>query len=337
MLIRRMKMTAGNRKSDEKHNRELRSALCFAAAVIVFILLLFCGCSDSSAGGTSDPFQSGSPSGQQEQSAASPEHENSLSTKNEKTLDNIKIKLVFGKNSEIIDKNVFMEWTTVTEQDGKLVYSFDEKKLRTYAHSLAKKYNTFSDDLSFTDHSGKQRRVQNLSVGWLLNEAYAANMIKGFIQDGTEVTAELTDDSKESRKWWIRHSADYDYESKKGDTFAEVSISEQYMWVVRDGTVILESPIVTGTPGTQYATPPGGYYVYEMLSPCTLSGMDWEVKVSYWLAFNFDIGFHDAYWQKSFGGETYYQNGSHGCVNLPFYAAEALYSIAYLNMPVYVY
>ena len=38
-------------------------------------------------------------------------------------------------------------------------------------------------------------------------------------------------------------------------------------------------------------------------------------------------GLHDATWRSNyeFGGDTYWYSGSHGCVNLPYYAAESLY------------
>ena len=38
------------------------------------------------------------------------------------------------------------------------------------------------------------------------------------------------------------------------------------------------------------------------------------------------IGFHDATWQPGFGGSMYMDGyGSHGCVNLSYGDAEALY------------
>ena len=38
-------------------------------------------------------------------------------------------------------------------------------------------------------------------------------------------------------------------------------------------------------------------------------------------------GLHDATWRSNyeFGGDTYWYSGSHGCVNLPYSAAESLY------------
>ena len=36
-------------------------------------------------------------------------------------------------------------------------------------------------------------------------------------------------------------------------------------------------------------------------------------------------GFHDATWRGSFGGSIYTYNGSHGCVNMPYSAAQELF------------
>jgi lipoprotein-anchoring transpeptidase ErfK/SrfK len=37
-------------------------------------------------------------------------------------------------------------------------------------------------------------------------------------------------------------------------------------------------------------------------------------------------GLHDADWRGSFGGSIYRSNGSHGCVNLPPWAAAEIYN-----------
>ena len=38
-----------------------------------------------------------------------------------------------------------------------------------------------------------------------------------------------------------------------------------------------------------------------------------------------EIGMHDASWRSSFGGTIYQGNGSHGCINMPGWAAQSLY------------
>ena len=47
-------------------------------------------------------------------------------------------------------------------------------------------------------------------------------------------------------------------------------------------------------------------------------------------------GLHDAN-RGAFGGNIYTYNGSHGCVNLPYSAAEALWGIVEVGDPVIVH
>ena len=52
---------------------------------------------------------------------------------------------------------------------------------------------------------------------------------------------------------------------------------------------------------------------------------EYESPVSYWMPFYDGCGFHDATWRGSFGGSIYTYNGSHGCVNMPYSAAQELF------------
>lgn len=65
---------------------------------------------------------------------------------------------------------------------------------------------------------------------------------------------------------------------------------------------------------------------------------EWDVTVNYWLAFiGGTYGFHDATWRSYFGDYIYTWDGSHGCVNLPLWAAETLYNNAEEGTPVFIY
>jgi lipoprotein-anchoring transpeptidase ErfK/SrfK len=50
-------------------------------------------------------------------------------------------------------------------------------------------------------------------------------------------------------------------------------------------------------------------------------------------------GLHDAQWREDseFGGDTYKENGSHGCINMPTDDAYHIYDNTYLGMPVIIY
>ena len=55
------------------------------------------------------------------------------------------------------------------------------------------------------------------------------------------------------------------------------------------------------------------------------------------MTFSGNVGIHDAVWRTEFGGNLYQLEGSHGCVNLPYDQAAALYSNVEIGMPVVVY
>lgn len=97
-----------------------------------------------------------------------------------------------------------------------------------------------------------------------------------------------------------------------------VDLTQQTMWVVKDGTIVF-GPTVVRTGMSGYATPAGTYSVIRR------SKSEWseayEVWLPYWQNFVRGIGFHAT--------TTYIHNssvGSHGCVNLLYNDAQTLYS-----------
>ena len=109
------------------------------------------------------------------------------------------------------------------------------------------------------------------------------------------------------------------------------------MYFYKNGSVVLSSPIVTGTNGVN-DTPRGNYKILGKARNIYLTGPDYRSYVSYWMPFiGNKIGLHDASWRGSFGGSIYLTNGSHGCVNMPYYAAQALYEQAPVGTTVKVY
>ena len=50
-----------------------------------------------------------------------------------------------------------------------------------------------------------------------------------------------------------------------------------------------------------------------------------------------NVGIHDATWRTEFGGNMYQWDGSHGCINVPYDKAAAIYANIEVGMPVVVY
>ncbi len=123
-----------------------------------------------------------------------------------------------------------------------------------------------------------------------------------------------------------------------GGNYIEVDLSEQMLYLYKDGKMVMSTEIVSGsTRKRSRMTPTGVYRVYSMLRNVTLKGDDYESKVSYWMPFRGGYGLHDATWRSYFGGSIYQYNGSHGCVNMPLDKARELYETIDVGYRVVVY
>ncbi len=121
-----------------------------------------------------------------------------------------------------------------------------------------------------------------------------------------------------------------------GDTYVEIDLTNQYLYMYVDGELIRDCPVVTGLPGSR-ATPQGVYRLKSKSMNVTLVGPDYRTPVRYWMPFNGGIGMHDATWQSSFGGQLYKSRGSHGCINMAMSDVAVVYDYAQVNMPVVCY
>ena len=133
----------------------------------------------------------------------------------------------------------------------------------------------------------------------------------------------------------------YDTYGGYSDTWVEVDISDQTarLWDGRD--VVAEDYCVTGM-ADKSPTPEGSYYIYEKTRNEVLRGYNYDgstyaAEVNFWMPFYGGIGLHDATWRGSFGGTIYQYNGSHGCVNLPYSLASAIWQETEIGSPVVVH
>lgn len=227
----------------------------------------------------------------------------------------------FNPNTEVVDSSVISQWVRV---DADMNVTFDEEAVRAYIASLAEKYDTKGKPRQFTTATGNTVTVEGGAYGWRISqdEEYAALIAN--IQNAETVTREPAYSSRAAS-----HDA-----MDVGSTYAEVDLTNQHMYFIQDGQVVLDSPVVTGNPNKGNATPQGTYTLTYKTRNATLRGQrkpdgtySYETPVAYWMPFNGGIGFHDATWQSSFGGSRYKSHGSHGCVNMPKDKAAQLYEL----------
>lgn len=122
----------------------------------------------------------------------------------------------------------------------------------------------------------------------------------------------------------------------------EIDLTNQMVYAYTGQQCVLASKCVTGRVINGNATPAGNFKIYNKERNRTLRGYNsdgskYASPVSFWMPFNGAIGLHDATWRTNFNSDVYYNYGSHGCINMPFDNAAALYNIVYVGMPVYVH
>ena len=234
----------------------------------------------------------------------------------------------FNPNTEVVDASVISQWVIV---DADMNVTFNQEAVKEYIAALATKYNTKGKPRQFTTATGNTVTVEGGGYGWKINQDAEYDALIANIQNAETVTREPEYSSRAAN-----HTA-----MDMGNTYAEVDLTTQHMWFIKDGQIALETDIVTGNPNKGNATPQGTYSLAYKSKNKTLRGTkkpdgtyEYETPVAYWMPFNGGIGFHDATWQSSFGGNRYLSHGSHGCVNMPKDKAAALYDLIPDGCPV---
>ena len=237
----------------------------------------------------------------------------------------------FKPNTEVVDSSMISKWVKV---DDDMNVTFDESAVKEYVQSLAAKYDTKGKERTFTSASGNTVTVSGGSYGWKIDQEAEYNALIANIQKAETVTREPNYSSR---------AASHDG-NDVGNTYAEVNLTTQHMYYVKDGHIALETDVVTGNPNKGNATPTGVYSLAYKAKDQTLRGTkkadgtyEYETPVKYWMPFNGGVGFHDASWQPTFGGSRYQTNGSHGCVNMPPEMAGKLFELISAGTPVVVH
>ena len=131
-----------------------------------------------------------------------------------------------------------------------------------------------------------------------------------------------------------------------------VDISDQNLKLYNNNEVVVDTPVVTGSPNTPSDL--GCFEIYSIDPNRYLGGPGYKVFTDISMFYNGGEALHDAEYHTDydeegneiinhgwrsydeFGGDTYLYNGSHGCVNLPNNAAMEIYHNVELGTKVIV-
>lgn len=235
-----------------------------------------------------------------------------------------RITYTFGTEQVVLDGDTIYDWL-IFKKNGKI--KIDEAKVKAFVDSIGSKYDTIFRSRRFNTSYGREVEISQGDYGWWMNRTEEVKQIINLIKKG-----EVTD----REPVYFQKAAQYgsmDY----GNTYVEINLTAQHLFVYQNGNVVLESDFVSGKNTKDRKTPPGVYGITYKERDATLVGEDYETPVSYWMPFNGSIGLHDAIWRNKFGSNFYKGGGSHGCINLPFFVAQKIYGIVEKGTPVICY
>lgn len=240
----------------------------------------------------------------------------------------------FGNNKETLDINFWNKWMTpqYSEANPEMLkvenpFVLNQDSVDDYVLELAKKYNTYGKTRTFITSTGEVKQITKGDYGWILNkEKMSEDIMTHF--------SELKSEEKEAI---FSQKAISFGENDFTNSYVEVSIPEQRVWMYVNGECIVNTPVVTGNISKGHNTREGVFSLTYKTRNATLRGADYASFVYYWMPFDGGIGLHDATWRGSFGGKIYKTNGSHGCVNMPLEAAKTVYNNLESNMPIIVW
>ena len=239
--------------------------------------------------------------------------------------------------SKVDELNKYVNWS-VTYTNGKEVKAgvscvrldkkgsikLDTKWLLPKVREVISNYNTFGRTRKFKTHTGKVIKVSGGTWGSETDSVSETKYLIKKFKKGKLVT--------NRKPCMLREYEDF------GNTYVEVSISEQHIYVYKNGKLKMDSGIVTGDTVKGHDTPKGSYFISECINGKYLVGDDYKTWVNKWMRLtNMGIGLHDATWRSNFGGAIFRGNGSHGCINLPMSFASQLFEMSYVGMPVIIY
>lgn len=224
----------------------------------------------------------------------------------------------------VLNGDTIHKWLTVNS-DGSV--NISDEGVASFVKTISNAYNTIGKPKTLKTSYGPTVTISGGSYGWKVDAEKEKATIKSLIEAGETTKRE----PEFSRKAASHGENDY------GNSYVEVNLTTQHMFVIKNGSKVLESDFVSGNVAKNWTTPPGAFPLTYKTRNATLKGEGYSTPVDYWMPFNGGIGFHDAPWRSAFGGQIYRTSGSHGCVNLPPAIAKQLYDYVDGGFPVLCY
>lgn len=226
-------------------------------------------------------------------------------------------------NGVEVDAETVRDWIQVENNQVRL----DGEKIASFVSEQAKKYDTYGKNRIFRTTDGREVELKSGAYGWKTDREAESAALTEAVKKGERARREPI----------YTYTAAQPGQTDIGDSYVEIDLGKQHLYLYVDGEVVLETDFVSGNAARGWNTPAGVFGLTYKTRNAVLRGENYETPVSFWMPFNGNIGMHDASWRGAFGGDIYLTNGSHGCINLPPDMAEIIYEYVYTGFPVVCY
>lgn len=239
----------------------------------------------------------------------------------------------------VLDAEDWVEWLQ-EDEDGTFRIEDESwhENLDKFASQLASDADTIYKRHSFRTHSGNTVTIEGVGYyGYKVDVEAETEQIDEDLRSGEAVAREPIYKKKEAAS----SKENYGF----GNTYVEVSLSEQHLWVYKNGSVVVDTDFVSGNDDEKHRTPEGAYFAYDKQQDKIMRGdiqedgsYGYESHCNYWIRLTGEgVGLHDAPWRYDFGGSIWQGNGSHGCINIPASVMPTIYNNVAEGTPVILY
>ena len=211
---------------------------------------------------------------------------------------NMSITYEIEGSEQVLDGQTILSWLTINDD---LSVTVDPDMAASYAQQLASKYNTYAATRSFVTTNGDTIKIGGGDYGWVIDKKGEAARIIEDIEKGESVTRE----PEYEQRAFVEGADDI------GNTYIEIDYTNQHLWYYKDGSILMDSDLVSGNLNNGNGSPDGVFKIISRQSPATLVGEDYESDVTYFMPFAYNVGLHDASWRSNFGGSIYKNSGYH--------------------------
>lgn len=231
-------------------------------------------------------------------------------------------------------------WVTAVPDDevnpSKLQVEVSEAQIKGYVQSVANEIDKAPVNKKVVVKNGTSTVEREGQEGIAVNQDAASQAIAQAMRENRDAEIALQTNTIPFKTETIRTT------SLDSPKYIEINLSRQYLWAYENGQVVHSAPITSGATGAGLGTVTGLFAIYSKRTNTYLNGSqygyDYNVFVNYWMPFYKGFGLHDASWRNGrFGGQDYYYNGSHGCVNMPAGTAAFIYNWSDVGTPVWVH